>query len=100
MSTKFPENFGTELAGLTFDEVFKRQPKWIECVSQTWKDDCTGFFKEFHQFVMLRLMDPISRANHQERCRYYVKTLAKDDIPGYLIKYTKNGSGNAELSLG
>jgi hypothetical protein len=89
MSTKFPENFGIELAGMTFEEVFKTKCKWIECVSHTWRSDCTGFFKEFHQFVMLRLMDPISRSNHEERCRYYVKTLDEKDIPSYLKKYVE-----------
>ena len=85
---KFPDKFGTDLAGLTFCEVFELHPKWIECVRTTWTDNCTGLFLEFLQYVRLRLVDPISVDQHEDRCRQYVK--GKKNLPDYLVKYGTN----------
>jgi hypothetical protein len=99
--SKFPENFGTELSGKDFSQVFETCPKWVECVRETWTDNCTGLFLEFQQFITLRLADIVSRTEHETRCREYVKTLKPEKVPEYLLKYTKNASqrGTTELSL-
>ena len=89
---EFPENFGNELAGMDFEDVFEKQPKWVECVYSTWTEKCTGLFLEFQLFVKLRLSDPISKCEHEFRCREYVKTLASNKIPEYLLKYSKHAS--------
>ena len=94
----FPENFGTELAGLEFEQVFLKHPKWVECVDTCWTENCTGLFLEFYQFIKLRLDDPLSRFAHENRCEKYVKKLKKDKIPEYLLKYAS--SRTAEISLG
>ena len=94
---EFPENFGTELAGMDFEDVFEKCPKWIECVYSMWTDNCTGLFLEFQQFVKMRLSDPISKTEHEFRCREYVKTLAFDKIPEYLVKYVKHETALPEL---
>ena len=85
---RFPENFGNVLSGLDFEDVFEEHPKWICCCDETWTDGCTGLFLEFKNFVKLRLQNPISKAEHESRCREYVKTLKPDKIPEYMIKYT------------
>ena len=86
---RFPENFGIELAGLSFDEIFKKHPKWIACVSELWTDNCTGLFKKFRNYVMLRLKDDLSRIEHEQRCYKFVQSLgARKEIPVYLIKYS------------
>lgn len=96
----FPKNFGNELCGMTFEEIFEQKPKWVECVAETW-GDCTGLFLEFKQFIKMRLTDPISQTEHEFRCREFVKTLDANKIPEYLIKYSKNaGSGTPTLPLG
>ena len=93
---KFPDNFGTDLAGLTFDEAFELHPKWIECVRETWTSNCTGLFLEFLEYVRLRLVDPISVDQHEDRCRKYVKK-CKKNLPDYLLKY--NGTNTDSLKL-
>jgi hypothetical protein len=89
---KFPENFGNELAGMTFNDIFERKPKWVECCHATWTKNCTGLFLEFKKFIKLRMTDLISRTEHEFRCREYVKTLDANKIPEYLIKYSENAS--------
>ena len=96
---KFPEKFSTELSGMDFEDVFEKYPKWVECVDATWTDNCTGLFLDFQQFVKLRLLNPISKTEHEFRCREYVKTLAHDKIPEYLLKYSKHANRIAELPL-
>ena len=97
---EFPKNFGNELAGMDFEDVFEKKPKWIECVNSTWTENCTGLFLEFLQFVKLRLSDPVSKIEHEFRCREYVKTLAPNKIPEYLVKYSKDASSRTpELPL-
>ena len=86
---KFPDNFGTDLAGLTFCEVFEMHPKWIECVRETWTSNCTGLFLEFLQYVRLRLVDPISVDQHEDRCRKYVKKCKKSQKRFY-NNFSKN----------
>ena len=87
---RFPDNFGQELAGLTFDEVFLQHPKWIAFVSNSWTNDCTGLFLHFLRFVRAQLSDDGLRASHEARCRAFVRTLeaANSKIPSYLAKYT------------
>jgi hypothetical protein len=98
---KFPKNFGSELAGMSFEEIFKSKPKWVECCDACWTAGCTGMFLDFKIFIKLRLTDPISRTEHEFRCREYVKTLDTKKIPEYLVKYSKNASsGTIELPLG
>ena len=85
----FPENFGTELAGLTFEEVFQKHPKWIACCDLTWTENCTGLFEQFYKFVKNRLQDPLSRFEHENRLEVYVKKLDVSKIPEYLLKYNE-----------
>ena len=82
---RFPKDFGNELSGLTFDELFEKHPKWIEYVADMWTDDCTGIFKRLREYVLLRMQDPISRSEHEARCVAFVKNLP--DVPPYLLKY-------------
>ena len=89
---EFPENFGNELAGMDFEDIFEKHPKWIECVASTWTENCTGIFLEFLDFVKMRLSDSISKLEHEFRCSEYVKTLAPNKIPEYLLKYAKDAS--------
>ena len=84
---RFPDNFGNELAGMSFEEIFEDSPKWIECVRDTWTDSCTGIFLRFRNYVMLRFKDIISVTEHESRCRAFVNNLSKDKIPCYMIKY-------------
>ena len=84
---RFPDDFGIELAGLSFDEIFEQFPKWVECVSEHWTDNCTGLFLKFRNYILLRLKDDISRIKHTQRCYEYVKTLKDSNLPEYLIKY-------------
>ena len=98
---KFPKNFGSELAGMSFSEIFEQKPKWVECCDACWTAVCTGLFLDFKIFIKLRLTDPISRTEHEFRCREYVKTLDTKKIPEYLLKYSKNASSGAPtLPLG
>ena len=85
---RFPENFGIELAGLTFEQIFENHPKWIACVADNWTDNCTGLFKKFRNYVLLRLKDDLSRIEHEQRCYKYVRTLDQSNLPPYLIKYS------------
>jgi hypothetical protein len=94
----FPENFGTVLAGLEFEQVFIQHPKWVECVDVCWTENCTGLFLEFYKFIKLRLDDPLSRFAHENRCEKYVKKLKKDKIPEYLVKYASRRT--TEIPLG
>ena len=84
---RFPDNFGIELAGLTFDEIFEKHPKWVACVSEMWTDKCTGLFKRFRKYILLRLKDDLSRIEHEQRCHKYVNSLTNRNIPEYLLKY-------------
>jgi hypothetical protein len=84
---RFPSNFGTDLAGLSFNEIFDQQPKWVEYVSELWTDNCTGLFLDFRNYIILRLKDPISRSEHEQRCHEYVKTMKIRQLPEYLVKY-------------
>ena len=85
--TRFPDEFGHELAGCSFENVFISHPKWIECVRSCWTDQCTGFFLEFKRFVDTKLEDPSLVAEHEARCRIYVKSLESSKLPSYLKKY-------------
>ena len=58
---RFPENFGNELAGMSFADLFETQPKWVEYVNDLWTDDCTGLFKKLRDYVLLRMKDHISK---------------------------------------
>ena len=87
---RFPKDFGNELAGLSFEELFENNPKHIEYIADLWTDDCTGLFKELRDYVLLRLQDPASLAEHQHRCSEYVKTIKPDEVPVYLIKYVRS----------
>jgi hypothetical protein len=84
---RFPVEFGMDLAGKTFEDIFEHFPKWVACVELTWTDNCTGLFKRFREFILLRLQDPISRIEHDNRCQEFVKTLKRDTVPQYLLKY-------------
>ena len=86
---RFPENFGNELAGKSFEDIFQYFPKWVACVELTWTDNCTGLFEEFRSYILLRLQDPVSRIEHEQRCQEYVKTLTLKQLPSYLIKYAR-----------
>mgnify|MGYP006178586631 CR=1 FL=1 len=86
---RFPENFGTELAGVSFEELFEQHPKWVEYIAALWTADCTGLFKELRAYVLLRLKDPISKAEHEQRCSEYVRSLTTE-IPTYLVKYVES----------
>jgi hypothetical protein len=98
--TIFPEEMGDELGGMSFEEVFEKHPKWVECVDTCWTDNCTGLFLKFYKFVKLRLHDPISRIKHEHRCENFVKTLSTDKLPEYLLKYSKHASSRTtKLSL-
>ena len=88
----FPKDFGIELAGLSFDEIFEKHPKWVECVSQLWTDNCTGLFKDFRNYILHRLYDDICRIEHKQRCHKYVKSLNTRNIPEYLVKYVTRRS--------
>ena len=91
--TRFPINFGHDLAGLSFVEVWKQHPKWIAFVAASWTNDCTGLFLEFLQFVRARMTDDRMRVDHENRCEEYVRELLaiKPDgkLPSYLEKYRK-----------
>ena len=89
--TRFPENFGHELAGLSFEQVWKQHPKWIAFVATCWTNDCSGLFLEFLQFVRARMADDEMKLEHEKRCVEYVRELlvVKPDskLPSYLEKY-------------
>jgi hypothetical protein len=96
---RFPEEMG-ELAGMTFEDVFEKCPKWVEFVDSSWTDNCTGLFAEFQTFVKLRLENPISKIKHEHRCEKYVKTQKGKKLPEYLVKYLDDASGGTTtLSL-
>jgi hypothetical protein len=82
---RFPDNFGNELAAKSFEDIFEYFPKWVACVEHTWTENCTGLFKEFREYIALRLKDSESRKAHDKRCYDYVKPLKH--IPGYLLGY-------------
>jgi len=84
---RFPDDFGIELAGKTFEDIFNYFPKWVACVEHTWTDNCTGLFKRFREYIMLRLKDPVSRIEHEKRCYEFVKTIKSEKLPMYLVKY-------------
>ena len=84
---RFPDNFGKELAGKSFEYIFENHPKWVACVELAWTDQCTGFFKQFRTYILDRLSDPASRQSHEDRCRTYVSTLTLKNLPEYLLKY-------------
>ena len=84
---KFPKDFGNELAGMSFEDLFEKSPKWVEYVDDMWTDDCTGLFRKLRDYILLRLKDPVSKAEHEARCAEYVKSLKETDVPPYLLKY-------------
>ena len=86
MVDKFPPSI---LGGRTFQEVFVQDPKWVECVSETWTNNSTGWCKDFQLFVKTMLSNPIVKLEHENRCEQYVKTLLDEKIPSYLIKHVK-----------
>jgi len=94
---RFPEDFGTELAGKSFEEIFTEFPKWVACVEHTWTENCTGLFEEFRNYILLRLQDPVSRIEHDQRCYDYVKTLTLQKMPSYLIKYASRSVPSTEI---
>ena len=75
------------LGGRTFEQIFHEEPKWVEFVIYTWLENCTGIFLEFQNFLKLKMADPISKADHEQRCIDFVKTLDGKKIPWYLVKY-------------
>ena len=77
---RFPEDFGNELSGITFDELFKSHPKWIEYVADMWTDECTGLFQRLRKYVLLRLKDPVAKSEHEDRCTKLVKDLKTNYI--------------------
>ena len=84
---RFPEGFGTEINGKSFNEILVECPKWVEFARTRWNDNCTGMFLEFLQFIRAQFTDPAIVKIHEERCREYVKSLELVDIPTYLLKY-------------
>ena len=82
----FPDGFG-ELENMTFEEVFEKHPKWVECCDSCWTENNTGLFKRFYDFVKEQLSEASVREEHEKRCRAYVKTLGKSECPRYLVKY-------------
>ena len=84
---RFPVNFGSELAGKSFEDIFENHPKWVACVEFSWTDSCSGLFDRFRTYILERLSDPASRTSHEDRCRTYVSTLTIKKIPEYLLKY-------------
>ena len=86
MSTIFPPEVG-ELGGLTFDEIFEKLPKWVE-FARTWTK-ATGIFEEYRKYIIARLTFKTSRAEHEGRCREFVKDKFIGDLPEYLLKYVE-----------
>ena len=84
MSTMFPPNVG-DFGGKTFDQIFVEQPKWVEFAT-TWTN-ATGLFEEFRKYVVARLSFATGRAEHEGRCKEYVKNRFIGDLPEYLLKY-------------
>ena len=87
MCDVFPMELGSELGGRRFEEVFQTMPKIIEFVDSSWEDNCTGVFRLFYEFVKRRLKNPLVRAQHNNRCREYVKGKNTKKLPRYLLKY-------------
>ena len=90
MSKIFPQKIGGDLAGKSFDEIFKEMPDIIEFVSDMWNEEkCTGIFLDFMKYVKHRLSDEIELAEHEMRCINYVheRRHKLDKLPCYLNKY-------------
>ena len=89
MTQRFPDNFGMELAGLSFDDMFVKHPKWVEYICSTWTENCTGLFKDLLEYVQCQMEDPVLKAEHEERCRQWVKSVRETQpMPPYMIKYS------------
>ena len=88
---RFPDNFGHELAGMSFEEVWDEHPKWISFVTTCWTDNCSGLFLEFLQFVRNRMADDDMKLDHEKRCLEFVRELLvvkpDSELPSYLEKY-------------
>ena len=93
-STKFPKEFGGDLAGKTFIEILNTDPKTVEFVDSLWlEEQTTGIFREFFLYTKTMLLNPLVKSEHRERAREFVKTLSDDDIPSYMKKYTTTRIG-------
>ena len=84
---KFPKIMGNELSGMTFLEIFETKPKIVEYVSSCWTS-ATGVFEEFRSFIIDKLSSSSARAEHEARCREFVKT--HEELPQYMLKYNGN----------
>ena len=84
--TRFPDDFG-RMGGKTFIEVLEQEPDIIEFCWSLWqKQQCTGVFEKFKQYIDETLANEPSIAAHEDRCIAWVKN-HNGKIPSYMLKY-------------
>ena len=52
--TKFPKEFGTDLGGMRFIDVYRTNDILVDFTVNKMKD-CTGFFKVWHEYCVKKI---------------------------------------------